>query len=329
MQTPPKPHSKKYKGFTLVELIVVITILVILSTIAFLNLWGFQSSARDANRIENLTNLKKWLDIFQIKSGKYPLPENPITLTASWPTNIIGYQWFAKEQIGSIANLSSNGTLDPLDSTIYTTYSINVDRTKMQLMSFLEDSNNVTAMNSISQPSSLALLPKGEGNNSAFSLLSLPLGESWTPQRAVLWRGEGYLLTQASASSTSDYSKRYPRVIWDSLGILLGNSGGSLNQPVQELYVANSFTGVDVVNTNSGYLAVFGNKGSDRVSGSGITLLYSFDFLINPIRSCQNILKNNNSKWDGIYTVNPVGTGSFQVYCDMTTDGGGWTIIFN
>ena len=69
-----------------------------------------------------------------------------------------------------------------------------------------------------------------------------------------------------------------------------------MNQPVQELYVANSFTGVDVVNTNSGYLAVFGNKGSDRVSGSGITLLYSFDFLINPIRSCQNILKNNNSK---------------------------------
>jgi len=80
-------------------------------------------------------------------------------------------------------------------------------------MSFLEDGNNVTAMNSVSQPSSLALLPKGEGNNSAFSLLSLPLGESWTPQRAVLWRGEGYLLTQASASSTSDYSKRYPRVI--------------------------------------------------------------------------------------------------------------------
>ncbi|MDD2916992.1 MAG: type II secretion system protein, partial [Candidatus Gracilibacteria bacterium] len=45
-------------GFTLVELIVVITILVILGTIAFLNLSGFQSSARDSSRIENLSNLK-------------------------------------------------------------------------------------------------------------------------------------------------------------------------------------------------------------------------------------------------------------------------------
>jgi prepilin-type N-terminal cleavage/methylation domain-containing protein len=49
----------KLSGFTLVELIVVITILVILGTIAFLNLSGFQSHARDSVRIENLTNLKK------------------------------------------------------------------------------------------------------------------------------------------------------------------------------------------------------------------------------------------------------------------------------
>jgi hypothetical protein len=55
------------------------------------------------------------------------------------------------------------------------------------------------------------------------------------------------------------------------LGILLGNSGGSLNQPVQELYNASSFTGVDVVNTNSGYLAYFSNK--ITISGTGIKLI--------------------------------------------------------
>jgi general secretion pathway protein G len=88
LETPKQPKkNKRYKGFTLVELIVVITILVILWTIAFLNLWGFQSHARDSVRIENLTNLKKWLDIFQIKSGKYPLPEKHLDLPISSDTN--------------------------------------------------------------------------------------------------------------------------------------------------------------------------------------------------------------------------------------------------
>ncbi|MFA6090253.1 MAG: type II secretion system protein, partial [Candidatus Gracilibacteria bacterium] len=108
-KTPqPLPTKKSYSGFTLVELIVVITILVILGTIAFLNLGGFQSSARDANRIENLTNLKKGLDIVQIKSGKYPLPENSVNITASG--TLIGYQGFAKDQVGSLARLSQHGT---------------------------------------------------------------------------------------------------------------------------------------------------------------------------------------------------------------------------
>jgi len=44
-----------------------------------------------------------------------------------------------------MAKLSPNGTIDPFDPTIYTTYSTNASQTKMQLMSFLEDGNNVTA----------------------------------------------------------------------------------------------------------------------------------------------------------------------------------------
>lgn len=71
-----KLQSHNYLGFTLVELIVVITILVILGTIAFMNLSGFSGNARDSSRVSDLANISQSLELANLKFGSYPEPDN-------------------------------------------------------------------------------------------------------------------------------------------------------------------------------------------------------------------------------------------------------------
>jgi len=144
-------HKLKLKTwFTLVELIVVISILAILWTIAFLSFSWYSSSSRDSVRISDIANISKWLELYKVNSWKYPLPESPATITLSW--NIISLQWYLWDNQSSIIKISKT-PVDPLDQTKYI-YSTDSNQISYKLLYYLEKQ---TALNS-SFP-----LPLGEG----------------------------------------------------------------------------------------------------------------------------------------------------------------------
>jgi prepilin-type N-terminal cleavage/methylation domain-containing protein len=77
-------------AFTLVELIVVITILAIMATIGFISLSGYGENARNSVRISDIRTIEKTLSFYDVSNDKFPLPDNAVTLTSSG--EIIGYQ---------------------------------------------------------------------------------------------------------------------------------------------------------------------------------------------------------------------------------------------
>jgi len=126
--------KKQIQAFTLVELIVVITILAILWTIAFISLQWYSRSTRDSVRISDLSNINKMIWVKIASTWKVPAPEDYIEITASW--TVLNYQWKAWEKVLDILWVF-NWWIDPLDNSYYT-YSTNSNLTKYQLLWFLE-----------------------------------------------------------------------------------------------------------------------------------------------------------------------------------------------
>ncbi len=75
---------KNKKGFTLVELLVVIAIIGILATLAIVALQGARSSARDAKRISDVRQMQTALELYFNDWQEYPVDLSGLSATYTY-----------------------------------------------------------------------------------------------------------------------------------------------------------------------------------------------------------------------------------------------------
>ena len=263
--------------FTLVELIVVSTILVILWMIWFVSYSSYLEWVRDTNRITQLTNIHDWLDLSKTK-WRLPLPDDNVRV--EYGDDLLWYQWYAWTWVLETIDFIKLWK-DPLD-WIFFTYYLDDKRKRFQLLSFLE--------------------------------------EEWNTQFLLWWWIN--TITQASAEEI-DYWIRYPFVMWRMLWVLTNEN----NTPLQELTTTTWLTSawkLDLNVSTDNFIAHF--KSWDNYTGSWSDLSLSIKGWNS--KSCKDILNSYLNTWDWVYKINPTWGNLINVYCDMSTDWGGWTLFW-
>ena len=73
-------NLKNQRGFSLIELLVVIVIIILLAGISIIALNGQRAKARDAKRISDIKQVQTALEFYYSDEGEYPIVLQPITL---------------------------------------------------------------------------------------------------------------------------------------------------------------------------------------------------------------------------------------------------------
>jgi len=254
-------NSKKW--FTLVELVVAITIIAILSAIWFISYTGYLSTWRDTNRITQLSDIREWLELYSI-SSRLPIPSDAIDITANgW---VYAYQGNLDSDIISLIWYQW-GWIDSQYNT-FPVYMLADNRKDFQLMSFL------------SEPQSLSIFPNAYAEISDYSLLS-------------------------------------PYTIWAPIGILLDED---TTRPLHLDPDIFSQWEYDIITDTQDIFAVKSQTETIESSSDALASLITN-------QSCKRILEMWKATGSKQYVINPTGNQDIRVYCDMETDGGGWTFF--
>lgn len=115
---------KAGRGFTIVELLIVIVVIAILASISIVAYTGIQGRARDSQRLQDMKTIMKALEVYKVQTGNYPAAVGT-TGAGGWETSAGSTPFLNALATGSNAVISSV----PVDPVNVINGSPNISRT--------------------------------------------------------------------------------------------------------------------------------------------------------------------------------------------------------
>ena len=137
MKNNLKKSFKSLRGFTLIEMLVVVAIISILAGIVLTGVTGFQANARDTKRIADLKQIQNYLELYYNRFGHYP---GGAGAPPSGAPNGAVSDWEALRD--SLAGLGVTLPNDPLSNRSYFYATDSADNAHYILGAKLERDNN-------------------------------------------------------------------------------------------------------------------------------------------------------------------------------------------
>ena len=161
-------NKQNKKGFTLVELVVVIAILGILAGIAIPRFMEANKAARGAKIVADMRTIESAVNIYYVTHGSYPADKDApgfanIVNGGTWPTPPIG-NFTISHTMGSTGDDPTSGTCT--ENTAYT-YTIR-DEDSLGDTVTLTDTTNLSNCADTTSPTVIELLTTGSISNPAF-----------------------------------------------------------------------------------------------------------------------------------------------------------------
>ncbi len=334
-----------YKWFTLVELVITMTVVAILWTISTIYIFDAFGNSRDSARITSIGQIVQNMDLFKVDTWRYPEPDNFVVVTYSWAE--LWKQWvFWSEASQSLGVYGSDYPQDPLYEIDYT-YSLTNNSTEYQIWWILEDTKNSLESELVSM-----IIPQA---HAAVTTAYIRGNYNGFLARAISGWNHNFIATPSIIASdlvSTDIIDIIDneRLVFDEFFNLpstykdsIDTFGGFYFFPENPLL--HSWALWELQNSNT--LTEFINEIKFIYSSSQIATFPEYQTLIEwdtftstkkilesvfgvpfAAHSCNDILANWEWLADWFYVVDSDDWEDGSVYCDMTTDDGWWTRIW-